>query len=206
MKTNPEFIYQTLIQMFPNAKCELNYRNPFELLVAVCLSAQTTDKAVNKVTPALFDKYPSSYEMAQANINDVSTFIKSIGLYHNKAKNIIEASKTIEEKFNGNVPNTREELMTLSGVGRKSANVIISECFHQNAIAVDTHVERVSKRLGLAKKDDSVLQVEQKLMKKFPKENWHQLHHLLIFFGRYHCESRNPKCNECPLKDYCTNK
>lgn len=200
---NAAFILETLDQMFPNATVELNHRNHFELLVAVVLSAQTTDVAVNKVTPALFDKYPTPYELSQANEKDIEKYIKTIGLYRNKAKNIKALSKAIIEKFGSEVPSKRDELESLPGVGRKTANVVLSNAFHIPALAVDTHVARVSVRLGFAKIGDSVLTIENKLMRKIPKDKWQQAHHQFIFFGRYHCLARNPKCSACPLFEVC---
>ncbi|MDX9691420.1 MAG: endonuclease III [Acholeplasmataceae bacterium] len=204
--TKPEIILNQLALMFPNAKVELNHQNHFELLIAVVLSAQTTDVSVNKVTPMLFSKYPDALALSKAELKDVENRIKTIGLYHNKAKNIIELSKELVEKYNHQVPCKREELERLPGVGRKTANVVLSNACGIPALAVDTHVDRVSKRLGLAKINDTVLQVEQKLMRKFPKTEWQKIHHQLIFFGRYHCLAKNPKCESCPLYDLCVYK
>ena len=203
---NIERILSTLNQMFPDAHCELEHRNPFELAVAVVLSAQATDASVNKVTPLLFEKYPTCYQMAEAQIEDIECCIRSIGLYRNKAKNIHAMAVKLKEDFNGEMPRTMEELATLPGVGRKSANVILSVCFGVPAIAVDTHVERISKRLGLAFKKDDVLTVEKKLMKKIPKDQWSHTHHLMIFFGRYFCKAKNPQCKDCRLVDICKEK
>lgn len=201
--SKPLFILETLENMFPHANVELNHQNQFELLIAVVLSAQTTDVSVNKVTPQLFQAYPTAYALSLAKQEDVERFIKTIGLYRNKAKNIIELSKKLVESYQGEVPHTREELESLPGVGRKTTNVVLSNAFGVPAIAVDTHVERVSKRLGLVKQEDSVLVVEKKLMKKFPKASWQKLHHQLIFFGRYHCLAKKPKCEACLLYDVC---
>ena len=198
-----EHILEVLEQMFPDAHVELNHQNTFELLIAVVLSAQTTDVGVNKITPALFKAYPTPYEMMHANITDIEDKIKTIGLYRNKAKNIILLSKQLVEKHQGVVPGEREDLESLPGVGRKTANVVLSNAFGIPALAVDTHVARVSIRLGLAKKDDSVFEIEKKLMQKLPREKWQKAHHQFIFFGRYHCLAKNPKCNNCPLFDIC---
>ncbi len=200
---NSERIYQTLFELFPDAGCELNYQSDYHLIVAVVLSAQTTDVAVNKVTEVLFKKYPDVFSLAKAEYKDVEKIIRSIGLYKNKSKNIINLSKAIVERFNGRVPNTYNELITLDGVGRKTANVVLSELFKIPAIAVDTHVNRVSKRLGLAEKDDSTIEVEEKLKKKFKKQQWSKLHHLMIHFGRYKCLARNPICENCPFIKIC---
>jgi endonuclease III len=196
-------ILNALDQMFPDAHVELTHNNHFELLVAVVLSAQTTDVAVNKVTPKLFEAYKTPKALAEANLKDVESFIQTIGLYRNKAKNIIMLADQIHRNYQDQVPQEREALESLPGVGRKTANVILSNAFGVPAIAVDTHVARVSVRLGLADLKDSVLEIEQKLMKKFPKSRWQQLHHQLIFFGRYHCLAKKPKCFSCPLYDLC---
>ena len=195
-----------LNEMFPDAHVELNHQNHFELLVAVVLSAQTTDISVNKVSSTLFSKYPNAEGLSNAPIEDIETIIKTIGLYHNKAKNIKLLAKDLVDKHHGEVPSNREDLEALPGVGRKTANVVLSNAFGIPALAVDTHVARVSVRLGLAKEGDSVLEIEQKLMKKIPKELWQKAHHQLIFFGRYHCLAKNPKCMSCSLYDLCKYK
>lgn len=190
-------------ELFPDAKAELNYRNHFELLIAVVLSAQTTDIAVNQVTPALFESYPTPYVLAQADTLVVESYIKRIGLYKNKAKNIIALSQALVLKYNGQVPSDRAALESLPGVGRKTANVVLSNAFDIPAFAVDTHVARISKRLGLANETDDVLKIEQKLMKHFDASKWMRLHHQFIFFGRYHCKAVKPQCDICALKDIC---
>ncbi|SDH42172.1 endonuclease III [Alteribacillus bidgolensis] len=189
--------------MFPEAECELTHSNPFELLIAVVLSAQCTDALVNKVTPGLFEKYIKPEDYVEVSQEELEQDIRSIGLYRNKAKNIKKLSQSLIEQYNGEVPQTREELMSLAGVGRKTANVVASVAFHTPAIAVDTHVERVSKRLGICRWKDNVREVEETLMKKIPKEQWAQTHHRLIFFGRYHCKAKSPQCHICPLLDMC---
>lgn len=203
MTKKASLIIETLEKMFPEAKAELTHNNNFELLVAVVLSAQTTDIAVNKVTPKLFSKYPSSKELSQAKQKDVEEYIKSIGLYRNKARHLIGLAKILEEKYDGQVPNTRKDLESLPGVGRKTANVVLANAFGIPALAVDTHVSRVSMRLGIAKKGSRPYEVEKKLMDFFDKDYWIKLHHQIIFFGRYHCLARNPRCNDCPLYDIC---
>ena len=202
MITTDEILDQLEI-MFPDAHCELIHKNPFELLVAVVLSAQTTDNAVNKVTPALFESFPDPKTMANADIKDIEDKIKRIGLYRNKARSIQNLSKSLLTSFDGNVPQSMKDLTSLAGVGRKTANVVRSVCFDIPSIAVDTHVERISKRLGFAFKKDSVLVVEQKLQKAIPQERWIKTHHQMIFFGRYHCKSINPDCQHCSLIDIC---
>ena len=196
-------ILNTLNDMYPDAHVELTHQSHFQLLVAVVLSAQTTDKGVNKVTPKLFEVFPDANALSKASIQDVIPLIKTIGLYQNKAKNIILLSQQLMTLYKGIVPSDRASLEALPGVGRKTANVVLSNAFNIPAFAVDTHVERVSKRLRLARKNDSVLVVEQKLMKKIPKKHWTKLHHQLIFFGRYHCTAKQPNCNDCPLFDMC---
>lgn len=200
-----KYIIEELDKLYPDAKCELNHKNNFELLVAVTLSAQTTDERVNSVTPILFKKYKDAFKLAKAKLNDVEEIIKPIGLYHNKAKNIIALSNVLVEKYDGIVPNDRKELESLPGVGRKTCNVILANCFDIPAFAVDTHVSRVSKRLGIANEEDDVLEIEKKLMKYFPKESWNKLHHQFIFFGRYKCKAIKPDCDNCPFKKFCLN-
>lgn len=197
------YCLDTIAEMFPDAKGELNHSNPFELLIAVLLSAQTTDKHVNKVTADLFKKYKTPEDYLAVPLEELQQDIRSIGLYRTKAKNIQKLCRSLIEEHNGEVPRTREELMKLAGVGRKTANVVMSIAFGEPAIAVDTHVERVSKRLGICRWKDSVLEVEKTLMRKVPKDEWSITHHRLIFFGRYHCKARNPNCPECPLLDLC---
>ena len=205
-KADPQFIYEELLKMFPEAHCELNFSTVYQLAVAVMLSAQTTDVSVNKVTGTLFEKYPDAEAMAQAEQKDVEEIIKSIGLYRNKAANVISMSRKLQEEFSGVIPDDMDKLTSLPGIGRKSANVILSEGYKHPAIAVDTHVHRVSARLGLAKETDTPDQTEMKLRRKFPKENWSKLHHLMIFFGRYRCHSRNPECDDCPFRENCRRK
>jgi len=196
-------ILNVMEEMFPDAEGELVYQNPFELVIAVLLSAQCTDLQVNKVTKDLFAKYKTPQDYLAVDISELQHDIRSIGLYRNKAINIQKLCQALLDEHEGEVPQTTEELMNLAGVGRKTANVVMSVAFHQPAIAVDTHVERVSKRLGICRWKDSVLEVEKTLMKRIPKDEWSDTHHRLIFFGRYHCKARNPGCSECPLLDLC---
>jgi endonuclease-3 len=190
-------------EMFPHAHCELIHSNPFELVIAVCLSAQCTDVLVNKVTMNLFKKYKTPQDYLNVPLEELQNDIRSIGLFRNKGRNIQNLCKMLLEDFNGKVPETREELEKLPGVGRKTANVVMSVAFGKPAIAVDTHVERVSKRLAFCRQKDSVLEVEKTLMKKIPEKEWSITHHRLIFFGRYHCKAQNPQCEVCPLLDLC---
>ncbi len=199
----PNEIVDQIEKIFPQAQCELSHETPFQLLVAVVLSAQTTDASVNKVTPALFERFPTSKELAAAEPEEVEPYIRKIGLYRNKARSIVHLSRDLENKFDGQVPATFKELQSLSGVGRKTANVVRSVAFDIPSFAVDTHVERVSKRLGLAKPYDNVTKVEEKLRRKIDRDRWNQAHHDFIFFGRYLCTARNPHCDQCPFTSFC---
>ncbi|GAE91402.1 endonuclease III [Gracilibacillus boraciitolerans JCM 21714] len=196
-------VLERIEEMFPNAECELVHDNPFELLIAVVLSAQCTDNLVNKVTKELFQKYKAPEDYLSVPIEELQQDIRSIGLYRNKSKSIRKLSATLIEDYDGVVPHSKVELEKLAGVGRKTANVVASVAFGEPAIAVDTHVERVSKRLGICRWKDSVIEVENTLMKKVPKEEWSNTHHRLIFFGRYHCKAKSPQCDICPLLDLC---
>ena len=204
MPNSASYIIKNLDILFPNAHCELLHKSNFQLLIAVVLSAQTTDEKVNSVTNILFKKYPNAEKLSKADIKDVETIIKPIGLYHNKAINIINLSKILVEKYNGKVINDRKVLESLPGVGRKTCNVVLSNCFDVPAFAVDTHVSRVSKRFGIANSNDDVDIIEEKLMNYFPENVWGKLHHQFIFFGRYKCKSQNPDCKDCPFKKKCT--
>lgn len=190
-------------EMFPEAHCELNHSNPFELVIAVALSAQCTDALVNKVTKNLFQKYKTPQDYLKVSIEELQEDIRSIGLYRNKAKNIQKLCRLLLDEYEGVVPRDRDELTKLPGVGRKTANVVVSVAYGVPAIAVDTHVERVSKRLGFCRWKDSVLEVEKTLMKKVPMDEWSITHHRMIFFGRYHCKAQNPQCEICPLLELC---
>ena len=196
-------IIDYLDELFPNPRCELNYNKDYELLIAVMLSAQTTDKRVNMVTDILFKKYDSLEKLASADINDVINIIKPIGTFNKKASNIINISKRLIEDKNKVVVNDRTYLESLPGVGRKTVNVVLSNLYNEPLIAVDTHVSRVSKRLGIAKEKDDVLVVEKKLNKYFPKDKLNRLHHQLVLFGRYYCKAQKPMCDNCKLKDVC---
>lgn len=188
-------------EILPNAKCELNYTKDYELLLATMLSAQTTDKRVNMVTSVLFKKYPSLNSLANADHNDVISIIRSIGTYQKKASNLIKIANLLKDL--DKVPNDRDFLESLPGVGRKTTNVFLSNIYNVPLIAVDTHVKRVSIRLGLASSNDNVLVIEKKLNKLFKKEELSKLHHQLVLFGRYYCTSRKPSCEACKLKDMC---
>ena len=190
-------------EMYPDAHCELDYQTPFQLLVAVILSAQTTDKSVNKVTPQLWQHYPTIADLAAANVVDVENDLRTIGLYKNKARNIVKTARAVLQDFDGVVPKTHKELESLPGVGRTTANVVLAEIYKVPSIAVDTHVSRVAKRLNISAQDASVTEIEHDLMKKIPKRDWIVTHHRLIFFGRYFCLAKNPKCAICPVQSYC---
>lgn len=191
-----------LEETYPDAHCELEHTNPFELLVATILSAQCTDVRVNKVTTEMFKKYNNPEDFANMDINKLEDLIKECGLYRNKAKNIKASSDVILEEFNGKVPETINELMKLPGVGKKTANVVASTCFGVPAIAVDTHVFRVSNRIGFVN-EKNVSSTEKALQNKIDKSRWTKAHHLFIFHGRRCCTARNPKCDFCTVKDFC---
>lgn len=198
MKNN---IINYLDEIIPNPRCELNYHTDYELLIATMLSAQTTDKRVNQITEILFSKYPNLDSLSKADINDLTDIIRPLGNYHKKALNVKEIA--IRLKDIGIIPNDRSFIESLPGVGRKTANVFLANIYDEPVMAVDTHIERVSKRLGLAKNNDSVRIVEDKLTKYFKGYNINRLHHQLLLFGRYHCKAINPLCDNCKLKDIC---
>lgn len=194
-------IMDYLDEIIPNPKCELEYHKDYELLIATMLSAQTTDKRVNSVTKILFQKYPSLEALKNAPIEDIKNIIRPIGTYNKKAENIKKIADELIK--NGGLSNDRKFLESLSGVGRKTTNLVLSTIYNEPYIAVDTHVTRVSKRLGIANKNDDVLVIEKKLNKVFPKEKLNRLHHQLVLFGRYYCKAKNPLCEDCKLKDIC---
>lgn len=202
-KAEIPILIEHLQQLYPDAACELVYNNPFELLIAVILSAQCTDKLVNEVTPGLFATYPTPEIMASASLEEMENAIRRIGLFRNKAKNILETSRRLAEEQGGEVPNDYDYLVSLPGVGRKTANVVQSVAFGVPAIAVDTHVDRLAHRLGLSKATN-VLATEQDLMRKLPKEHWTFTHHALILHGRRVCAARSPKCGMCPMQEICS--
>lgn len=201
-KKRAEQIYHILLKMFPNAKAELDFTNPYELLIATILSAQCTDVRVNKVTGVLFEKYPEPQDIANLSQEELEREIFTCGFYRNKAKNILQTTKIIIEDYHGKVPESIEELVKLPGVGKKTANVVASTAFGVPAIAVDTHVFRTSNRLGLAQAKN-VVDTEKQLEEIWPREYWSKGHHLLIFLGRRLCKSRKPLCEECGLSEHC---
>lgn len=203
MRTNR--VGEYLDEMFPDPKCELNYSNDYELLMCIVLSAQTTDKMVNSVSHELFSKYPSLELLKGAPLDDLERILRPIG-FKKKATYIKDMARILHDEYNDVVPRDRDVLMKLPGVGRKTINVFLSEYYGEAAIAVDTHVERVSKRLKLAYSNDDVLKIENKLMKKFPQEEWGKRHLQLVLFGRYHCKAIKPECGNCKLIDICREK
>ena len=202
-KKNAIKIIEILKEFYPDAKCSLDFNTPFEMLVAVCLSAQCTDERVNKTTLSIFAKYDTPQDFANADIHELEELVHPCGFYKNKAKNLKLAGEKIMKDFNGIVPQTMEELMTIPGVGRKSANVIMLEAFNMpQGIAVDTHCKRIANRLGFSKETEPS-KIEQDLLKVIPKEYYKDVNHIFIWHGRNLCTSQNPKCDKCPLKNYC---
>ena len=202
-KQKIDLLLEFVDSLFPDAKCELFYNQDYELAIAVMLSAQTTDKAVNLVTSELFKKYLSLKSLDEAPLNDIENIIKSIGLYKNKARNIKGIAHTLLKNFNGILPSDKDALQTLPGIGNKSAGVIRCEIFKIPDLPVDTHIIRITNRLGLANKDDTPLDIELKLKKLIPEDRWIKTHHQLIHFGRYFCLAKNPHCEDCKLRDIC---
>ena len=206
MTIRNKLILDIFSSSYPNAKCSLVFSSPFQCVVAVSLSAQTTDKAVNLVTPKLFSLFPDPYAFSKADIKEIESIIKSIGLYKNKAKNLLEMSKILVNKFEGQVPSNMPDLVSLPGVGVKTASVVLAECFKVPSFPVDTHCKRVLTRLGIAKEKDTPIEVMEKAKKAFPKESWINLHHQIIEHGRTICHARNPLCKECPFSNICKSK
>ncbi|NBI05330.1 endonuclease III [Senegalia massiliensis] len=201
-KLETKEVLEILKNLYPDAKSELNFTNPFELLIATILSAQSTDKRVNSITKDLFKEYKTPKDFLSLTTEELGEKIRSIGFFRNKSKNILSTCKILLEDYDGEVPKTREELIKLPGVGRKTANVVISNAFGKDAIAVDTHVFRVSNRIGIVKAKN-VDETENQLMKNIDKDLWSDAHHWLIFHGRRICKARSPKCSECPLTNHC---
>ena len=199
-------IEEYLDYLFPDPKCELNYNTDYELLIAVVLSAQSTDKRVNTVTPIIFKKYSTLKKLKEADLRDLEDIIRPVGSFRKKASYVKDIATILVDEYNGVVPRERELLMKFPGVGRKTINVFLSEYYNEPAIAVDTHVERIYKRLGIASKNDDVLKIEKKLMKFFKKEEWGRRHLQLVLFGRYHCKAIKPECTNCRLYDICKEK
>ncbi|MDO4814139.1 MAG: endonuclease III [Gemella sp.] len=202
-KERIRLLEEYLDKHYPDVDCELNFSNELELVIAVLLSAQCKDEYVNRATVGLFDRYKTVTDYAEADVSEIESYIKTLGLYKAKSKNVKKMAQMLIDEFNGEVPASLESLMKLPGVGRKTANVVLSVGFGVPAIAVDTHVERIAKRFGLAFEKDSPLEVEHKLMKIFPKEKWSKIHHQMIHFGRYECLAKGKKDHVCGLKDIC---
>lgn len=205
MKITSNDLIQRMNVMFPDAQCELNYSKDYELLIATVLSAQSTDKRVNLVTKELFSKY-DIFALAKADLKDIENIIRPVGTYKRKAGYIVNIAKSLVSNYKGRVPDNRFYLESLPGVGRKTCNVVLANIYGIPAIAVDTHVARISKRLALAKEGDSVDKIEQKLMHLIPKEKWIIMHHQMVLFGRYVCKAKKPCCSNCLLKEYCHKK
>ena len=199
-------LLEYLAYLFPNPKCELIYHTDYQLLMAVVLSAQSTDKRVNSVTPIIFSRYPKLEDIKNADLADLEDIIRPVGSFRIKAKYLKGIATKLVDEYHGVVPTDREVLESFPGVGRKTVNVFLAEFYHLPAIAVDTHVERVSKRLKLAYMNDSVLDVERKLMRKIPKDRWAKFHLQMVLFGRYYCKAVKPLCKNCPLKEFCREK
>lgn len=200
---NAKIIQNYFNELLPEASCELNYTTDYGFLIAVMLSAQCTDKKVNKVTEKLFSKFKTLEELDKAPLEDIEEFLKPLGLYKNKAKSLKEITHDLLTKFDGKVPADKKDLMSLKGVGNKTSNVVRIELFKLPEFPVDTHVNRVSKRLGLANEEDDVFEVEQKLKKIYPSDTWILLHHQFIHFGRYYCKAQSPDCKNCKLRGIC---
>lgn len=203
MTKNLSPIFSYLDKTFPDAKCALNYSKDYELLIAVMLSAQTTDNAVNKATSVLFKRYPTLEELANADIKDIENIISFLGMYKNKAKNVKGIATRLLGEQNGKVPNDPEYLVTLPGVGNKTKNCVLAELFNEPLLAVDTHVQRISKRLNLVKENDSVETMEKKLVKLIPSNRLIKTNHQIIWFGRTICKAQSPQCERCGIKEYC---
>ena len=201
-----ELIEEYLEELFPNPKCELNYTKDYELLISIMLSAQTTDKRVNEVTKVLYKKYNSLEKLKEATLEDLKIILRPLGNYNKKAEYVKTISTILVDEYNSNVPYNRKKLEQLSGVGRKTVNVFFSELNIEPSIAVDTHVDRVSKRLGLSNIEDNVLEVEKHLRRKFKKETWNKRHLQLLLFGRYKCKAISPICDGCKLREICKYK
>ncbi len=201
----PELLFSYLDEKYPNAHCELVYSKDYEFLIAVMLSAQTTDKSVNQATAILFKKYKTVEELANADLGDVEFIIRHLGMYQVKAKNVIKIAQILVKQYDGKVPNDPEALVAMPGVGNKTKNCVLGELFNAPLLAVDTHMQRVAKRLGIADEKDSVEKIEQKYMSIIPKERVVKTNHQIIWFGRYFCKALSPECANCKLKDFCKN-
>lgn len=201
-----DLLFNYLDELYPDAHCELNYSNNYELLIAIMLSAQTTDKAVNKATAILFKHYPTLGDLKNASLEDIEKDISFLGMYHNKAKHVKDIATALVNQYDGEVPHDAKALTALPGVGNKTKNCFLAEAYHEPYLAVDTHVQRISKRLGLAKDKDDVLTIEKKLLKYIPTQRLIKTNHQIIWFGRYKCKAIKPDCKNCKLADFCKEK
>ena len=201
----PELLFSYLDEKYPNAHCELVYSKDYEFLIAVMLSAQTTDKSVNQATAILFKKYKTVEELANADLGDVEFIIRHLGMYQVKAKNVIKIAQILVKQYGGKVPNDPEALIAMPGVGNKTKNCVLGELFNVPLLAVDTHMQRVAKRLGIADEKDTVEKIEQKYMSIIPVERVVKTNHQIIWFGRYFCKALSPECTNCKLKEFCKN-
>ena len=201
----PELLFSYLDEKYPNAHCELVYSKDYEFLIAVMLSAQTTDKSVNQATAILFKKYKTVEELANADLGDVEFIIRHLGMYQVKAKNVIKIAQILVKQYGGKVPNDPEALIAMPGVGNKTKNCVLGELFNVPLLAVDTHMQRVAKRLGIADEKDTVEKIEQKYMSIIPAERVVKTNHQIIWFGRYFCKALSPECTNCKLKEFCKN-
>ena len=202
---NTELLFSYLDEKYPDAHCELTYTKDYEFLIAVMLSAQTTDKSVNQATAILFSKYKSVEELAKADVNDVAFIIRHLGMYQVKAKNVVKIANILVNDYHGHVPNDPEALLAMPGVGNKTKNCVLAELYNEPLLACDTHMQRVAKRLGIANEKDSVEKIEEKYMKIIPRERVVKTNHQIIWFGRYFCKALSPECTSCKLKQYCKN-
>lgn len=203
---NKEILFSYLDEKYPDAHCELKYSKDYELLIAVMLSAQTTDKSVNEATAILFSKYKTVEELAKADVGDVAFIIRHLGMYQVKARNVVGIAKILVEKYGGKVPNDPEALLEMPGVGNKTKNCVLAELYNEPLLAIDTHMQRVGKRLGIADEKDSVEKIEQKYMAFLPKDRVVKSNHQIIWFGRYFCKAMSPQCSLCKLREYCKNR
>ncbi len=203
---NKEILFSYLDEKYPDAHCELKYSRDYELLIAVMLSAQTTDKSVNEATAILFSKYKTVEELAKADVGDVAFIIRHLGMYQVKARNVVGIAKILVEKYGGKVPNDPEALLAMPGVGNKTKNCVLAELYNEPLLAIDTHMQRVGKRLGIADEKDSVEKIEQKYMAFLPKDRVVKSNHQIIWFGRYFCKAMSPQCGICKLREYCKNR
>lgn len=203
---NSNTLFSYLDELYPNAHCELNYKKDYEFLIAVMLSAQTTDKSVNQATAVLFDKYKTLEELSKADVSDVAFIIRHLGMYQVKAQNVVKIANILVKQYNGKVPNNQNALLSMPGVGNKTKNCVLAELYNEPLLAIDTHMQRVGKRLGIADEKDSVEKIEQKYMSFIPKERVVKTNHQIIWFGRYFCKALSPNCANCKLREFCKNR